>query len=370
MFFVLLYSYADAATSADILRQKDAIVTISVTDKNGNMISSGSGFVIAQSGVIVTNCSIIAKWYQKLENMLSVRTEGGMNLTLDGLITSRCENNLALLKVKNSNLPVVKLAEDYRLRQGEQIFFTDTKSIPEATVSRGVVKNLGGKKIFQVSLPVTPDRSGAPLFNSQAEVAGVLVYIPSRKQAHNFAVTLTDIVKQLDKYTRPKKLTESNAREYRAIKREERTDTAGEYFLRGAEYEKSNMLKDAIQSYEQSLSLRPDFFDAYVSLGIAYFKLGKYADAVKAYKEALRIKPDSLSIYNKLGTAYITKGEYSSACSAFRKALEIDPKNTFAHFNLGIAYYLAGNKSEAYKEYVILKDLDKKYADRLSDLIF
>ena len=403
LLLILVVSRVDAKVPDIVLKQKNTVVTIYVDDKNGKRIASGSGFIVDQNGVIATNCNIIVKWFEEVGNTLNAEIEGGVHFPIEDLISSKCENNLALFKIEATGLPAVKLAADYRLMQGENIFVIGSQSGLETTISDGSIRSIRGKdKLIQISIPVTPERSGSPVFNTKGEAIGAVTFLPKKGKDLNFAVPLKGIAKQLDRYRklrkqsvkidtpslvyipRTKPLTERKTMEiipplpplakgvkedYQIKKAEKDADSANAHFLRGCSYDELNMYKEAIKAYQQSVKIKPDFAEAYVNLGATYYKLGRYANAIDAYKRAVQIKPSS-SVYNKLGAIYIINGKYSIARDTFKKATDIDPNNAVAHYNLGVAYFLNGETNAAFREYIILKDLDKERAKSLVDLIY
>jgi hypothetical protein len=387
LLLILVVSRVDAKVPDIVLKQKNTVVTIYVDDKNGKRIASGSGFIVDQNGVIVTNCNIIVKWFEEVGNTLNAEIEGGVHFPIEDLISSKCENNLALFKIEATGLLSVKLAADYKLMQGESIFVIGNQSGFETTISDGSIRSIRGKdKLIQISIPVTPERSGSPVFNIKGEAIGAVTFLPKKGKDLNFAVPLKDIAKQLDRYRKLKKqsvkidtpssiytpstkpLTET--KHYKAKKEAEKdSDSANAHFLRGCSYDELKMYKEAIKAYQQSVKIKPDFAEAYVNLGATYYKLGRYANAIDAYKRAVQIKPSS-SVYNKLGAIYIINGKYSIARDTFKKATDIDPNDAVAHYNLGVAYFLNGETNAAFREYIILKDLDKERAKSLVDLIY
>ncbi len=359
----------DSKVPDTILEQKNTVITIYINDKDGRHIFSGTGFVVDSDGVIATNCLVIAKWLEKVENTFDVELQGGVHLPIEELISSKCENYLALFKVDAKGLPAVKLATDYIPKQGENIVVIRGPSESGFAVLDGVVKSVREKdKFFHISIPVTPDLNGSPVFNIKGEVIGAVVFLKKKEKISNYSVFLKDI-KQLARYKKAK--TEDLAKSFTPEKEKNRKPvTAEDYFSRGCAFDKSNMYREAIEAYEQSLRIKPDFIEAYVNLGVDYYRFGKYEAAIDMYKRAVQIKPDCLSAYSKLGTVYLTNGAYPLAVEMFRKAVDIDPNNAVMRFNLGLAYFLNGKRASAYQEYMILKDIDKNHADRLMDIIY
>lgn len=360
--------YSEAKTPDAVLKQKSAVVTVYVNDRNGKQIASGTGFIIDKSGIIITDCKIISEWFKKAENILRVET-GGIQFPLEDLISRRCENNLVLIKIDAADLPSVKLDMHYKPKIGKNITVVQGISGGGAIFSEATIKNiLKQDKLIQTSIRVNPKSSGSPVFNSDGEVVGAIVS-PAKKDKNMNAALLKDIPNQLEKYKKSIALKKNIPPPYQPPKEIIKPGDANEYFLLGCKYENSHSYREAIEAYKESLRMNPNYPDAYINLGVVYYKLGKYSDAIEAFKEAAKVEPNSLLVYRKLGTAYIIRGAYSEAVNVFRKATDIEPNNAEAHFNLGIAYFLTGDKTAAFQEYITLRDIDKERADILRDIL-
>ncbi|MDI6729644.1 MAG: tetratricopeptide repeat protein [Thermodesulfovibrionales bacterium] len=297
-------------------KQKKAVVVISIHDRNGNEVASGSGFIVDSNGIVATNCKIISQWLEDVEYALIVRTEGKGSYPINKLISYNRRHDIALFEIKAEGLAAVQLLPDYRSSE---------------YIKRQIVLH---KKLAKKELPQKPlIEAPKPLIEPQKPEIPVEIRKPAKK---------TEVKK----------------------------DNAEEYFMKGLKYERSNQYADAVEAYKKALKIKPDYMDAYVNLGVLYYKLGKYSDAIDAYKHAVKIKPDFQAIYNKLGTVYIVTGKYSAALDTLEHALGIDSRNPDTHFNLGIAYYLNGDKDAAYEEYIILNKLDARRAEDLFDLIY
>lgn len=371
-FLAILISPVYSHVPDTLQNQKNAAVTVHVNDRNGNHILSGSGFIVDQDGIIATNCLVIARWLNTAESLFDVELQGGIHLPIEELISSKCTNHLALIRVDAKDLPEAKLASDYAVKQGEDIVMISGPSGRESISENGVIKSVREKdKSFQISIPIKQEKSGSPLFNMKGEVIGAAVFLPKKALKNSTAVFLKDIAKQSEKYRATKHQYVSVPPSPPPAKKETEKilKSPREYFLLGCDYEKSGMYKEAVDAYNQSLLMTPDYTEAYVNLGVVYYKLGRYTDAIEAYKQALNIDPNSLAICNKLGTTYIINGSYSQAIDTFKQALAVDPNNSAAHFNLGIAYFLTGDTTGAFAEYQTLMNMDKDRADILRDII-
>ena len=396
-FILFITLIADAKVPDSVSKQKKAVVTVYVKNKEGKIVFSESGFIVKANGIIVTGCKVISKWFEEIENTLIVKTEDGVTFPVEYLISPNCAYNSALIKIDAEDLPAVKLPSRYNLREKESIFIIDDSSGLVPAPAEGRLKSIRarGRTIYlDVTLPSTG--SGSPIFNHKGEVIAMSVsFAPKRYNA----ISIENIIRQLNQYNRLiRKLmlsSESDVNTYHpALVRKthqvpihtaslpppdkpsitvskpgDATKTPETYFLRGRLLEDRNSLREAIEEYKKAIRLKPDYFEAYANLGSAYYKVGNYSDAADAYTQAVKLKQDEVSIYNKLGTLYIILDDYPKALINLKKVIELDPKNAETHFTMGLVYFLNGDKNNAIEEYIILKELDKQRALNLLDLI-
>ena len=352
-----------------VLKQREAVITVSVKDRNEKQIASATGFIVDRRGVIATDCHIIAKWFEKIENVLIVETAGGVQFRMGDLISSRCENNLALFTIAGADLPSVRLAKDYKPALKEHIAVAQGSSTP---ITEGFVTDIRKNGIsFGLSVTVPSRKSGSPVFNMKGEAIGAAVSLWRKGSNLSYAVSLKGIAKQLERYEKiASSMRSSSPRPLEQKKEEEKPLGPGDYFSRGCAYDRQNMFKEATKEYRQSLTLKPDLMEAYLNLGTDYYKVGQYDEAVNTYKQAIERHPDSASLYNKLGSLYILQRKYPMAIAAFKKAISIDPHDSDAHFNLGIAYFLNGDSNEAFDECETLEGIDKERSNTLSNILY
>ncbi len=394
VFLSIIFSLIFAVPSLDAkppeiaLKQKKSVVTVSVDNKKGENVYSGSGLVVDQRGVVATSCRAILKWFEAAENTLLVKTEEGAEFPIDHLISNNCNNNIVLILVKGKGLPAAKFAPDYKAKHGERVAVIAGALGAEAALSEGIIKAFNAKDgTFQVGALASSWLDGSAVFNQSGEVIGISTLLPGKKQTVPVVITVKYVLKEFGKYrhlirepsapvhsappvTLPAHVPMPASPEKSGDSDRPLQEKADQEFLRGCSYDKSNMYKDAVEAYRLAIGIKPDYAEAYVNLGLDYYRLGRYSDAADAYEQAIKIKPDTPSAYSKLGAAFIILGKYSMALDAFRRSLKIDPKNSETHFDLGVASIIAGDKNGAIEEYIILKELDKNRADKLLDLIY
>jgi serine protease Do len=166
--------------------------------------SSGSGFVIARDGYIITNSHVV-----KDADEIIVRLYDRRELQAK-LVGSDELSDIAVLKVDAQDLPAVKLGNSSNLRVGEWVLAIGSPFGFERSVTAGIVSAIGRSlpnenyiPFIQTDVAINPGNSGGPLFNLEGEVVGVNSQIYSRTGGFmglSFAVPINvaqDVYKQL-----------------------------------------------------------------------------------------------------------------------------------------------------------------------------
>ena len=165
-----------------------AVVVVNILKKNGST-HTATGFVLTQDGLIATNRHV---------------TEGAffINVTFnDGTVSGEAKPvakakdvDLALLKIKASRLPTVRLGNSSRVAPGQAITVIGNPRRLQNTVSDGIISQIrqrpNGTIWHQISAPLSPSSSGSPVFNGHGHVIAVAFgsYNESGNQNLNFAV--------------------------------------------------------------------------------------------------------------------------------------------------------------------------------------
>jgi serine protease Do len=138
--------------------------------------SSGSGFIIAPDGVIVTNAHVVEG-----ANSVQIRLFDGRRF-LAKVLGKDSRVDLAVLKIDGaSGLPVLPLGDSNRIRVGEFVLALGHPFGLEHSVSFGIVSRKGspltvatpGFDFIQTDAAINPGNSGGPLINMAGEVVGI-----------------------------------------------------------------------------------------------------------------------------------------------------------------------------------------------------
>jgi tetratricopeptide (TPR) repeat protein len=98
-------------------------------------------------------------------------------------------------------------------------------------------------------------------------------------------------------------------------------------------------------------------------MGEAYDLAGRNDEAINAYQQAVTLKPDNPNYYNNLGNVLGRTGKIDEAKAAYTKSAELDPPNAaLAWRNFGISLYQANRMTEAIEPLKKSAELDPKNA--------
>lgn len=119
------------------------------------------------------------------------------------------------------------------------------------------------------------------------------------------------------------------------------------HFRLGGIYYSLNQHELALQNYENALSAKPDFLEAYNNRGTVLLRLGHFDRAIESYDNAIRLNSQYVDAYNNRGTALLELGRSEEALQNYRSALCLQPNKLDAISNLAVALNRLGHYDAA-----------------------
>lgn len=149
--------------------------------RRGPVAGAGSGFIIDEDGLIVTNNHVIQE-----ADQVTVTLNDGRSFDAE-IVGTDPDTDLALLKVDtDETLPVARFAEADDVRVGDAVIAIGNPFGLGGTVTAGIVsakaREIGAGRyddFLQIDAPINRGNSGGPTFNLQGEVIGVNTAIHS-----------------------------------------------------------------------------------------------------------------------------------------------------------------------------------------------
>ena len=169
-------------------------------------VGGGTGFIVSQDGLIVTNKHVVSD-----ENAeYSVFTNDGKEYKAEVLARDPIQD-VAILQISGNNLPTVRLGDSDKLEIGQTVIaIGNALGEFRNTVSAGIISGLlrtitasgGGvreqlEQLIQTDTAINPGNSGGPLLNLYGEVIGINTAIVQDAQSIGFAIPVNKIKKDI-----------------------------------------------------------------------------------------------------------------------------------------------------------------------------
>ena len=270
-------------------KNKASVILVMGQDEDKMEISRGTGFVIGKD-LMITNYHLLSE--AKNAEGLDIK---GKKVKIEGIISFDKSSDLAIVKIK-SKAPTLTPAGFETVKFGSQLFAIGCNEGGQVQSYTGKIINLveyaPGKQVADTSISAPETASGAPVFDENGVVVGILTFI-DMSSIFVLPGSLTSTLSATGNVTK--------------FKRQEAVD----YF-----------------ATEEGVFLASRLFAAVASTS----KASKYL------KEYLKFKPDDLQTYKMLARIQTRQRNFSSAVETYKKIQQLDPSDAEAHFGLGQVY--------------------------------
>jgi S1-C subfamily serine protease len=171
-------------------RVSPSVVVVYNINESGQTRGHGTGFFIDPWGMVATNYHVVEG-----ASSLKIKTKNGVVMDIRGIAASDAENDVVIL---SANLPldsIRTLKMTPSLPQvGDKIVVIGTPYHPQLaqTITDGLVSAIrplaGGKRLIQISAPISPGSSGSPIVNTRGEVVGIATRV--HRQASHIGIAV------------------------------------------------------------------------------------------------------------------------------------------------------------------------------------
>jgi protein O-mannosyl-transferase len=122
--------------------------------------------------------------------------------------------------------------------------------------------------------------------------------------------------------------------------------------------EKDSLMQAGIEQLNRSITINPQFGEAYFKLGYAYYQMRDFETSIEYYKQA---NQNSMTLAN-MALSYYMLGEHGEALTLLKRALQMNPENITARTNLPMVQQAFNKKLES------LQNTDTQDPDHYFDL--
>lgn len=351
----LISSVADAKVPDIVLKQKEAVVTIFIYEKD-KLAANGSGFIIDPEGIVATNYHVITYLFKNPDSAIIIKLENGKYVKAIKILSFDEANDVALIKVDGKELPSLRLSTDYKPKQGDDVFVIGSPFGLETTISNGIISGIRGTDDFlQITAAISPGSSGSPVLNSSGEVIGIATLLIKGGQNLNFAIPAkyVDKVRNSISFSKNETLKAKIPKAETETKNESKAEGFKEHVEFAKEHLKNEQWNKAIEEYTKAILLQPEDPYLYFERGKALVSLASKLSSEKTAQARTTASAPAPSLTTKSPKDSEIDTLFNKAFEDFNKAIALQPDNVEFYYGRGRAY---SNQKEHQKA---VKDFDR-----------
>lgn len=193
----------DTVTSLEIRKILDiaqpSVVSITTGSANSIFGGAGSGVVISEDGLVLTNAHVVASSGGKISVRFNDGTEAAATI-----VGASSEDDIALLRADRTGLTPATLGSSANLRVGDDVVAIGNALAlgGDPSVTRGIVSakdrsisagNVSLQHLIQTDAAINPGNSGGALVNADGEVVGINTAIIDGAQNVGFALSIDSV---------------------------------------------------------------------------------------------------------------------------------------------------------------------------------
>jgi hypothetical protein len=198
---------ASAVTEQLFDSVNSSVCTISALARDGSYVSRGSGFILEDSGLLVTNAHVVAGLGKATARC------GGREHDIRRIVQFDPDVDLAIGEIGAVDAPGLALATNANVRPGSQIYVFGSPYGLEGTITPGLAsgqRTIDGRTYIQISAPIGAGNSGGPVTDLSGNVLGIAVASLEMDGNINFAIPATAITGLPEVDMQPAQLTAVN----------------------------------------------------------------------------------------------------------------------------------------------------------------
>jgi len=191
-------------------------------DSSQDFINGGSGFIIEEKGIVLTNRHVVSG-----KDIQCFITLGSGEKFKAELIARDPLDDLAILQFNSNgkNLPVIPLGDSNKVKLGETVLaLGNVLGFLKNTVSAGIISGLSRsitaqiekntkpsemRGLIQTDAAINPGNSGGPLINLSGRAIGISVATVAGLENIGFALPIDIVKRDLNEFKKHNRITRS-----------------------------------------------------------------------------------------------------------------------------------------------------------------
>ena len=234
--------------SGAIERAANSVVKLTCFSDNGEAISTGSGFLAFEEGVIITNYHVI----DGEVSFIVATTEDGSSFSISELICASPSEDIAILRSEERiALPLLSLGDSSSVHKGSRVVAIGSPLGLLNTVSEGIYSGeiIDGATYILFTAAISSGSSGGALFDDDGKVIGVTAATYTEGQNLNLAVPINLVKKLWSSYQNDYASENISGDITEEQKTPERAVSVGDEIIFGS-YEQDNILSNGQEPIE------------------------------------------------------------------------------------------------------------------------
>ena len=189
--------FKDGGLESLVQYVKKSVVVISQKGRDGQVTGQGSGFIIQETGWVITNFHVIGEGRD-----LVVTDLNGSERRVNSIHAWDRDWDLAVLSVDGlEGTPGLDWAPIEGALQGTPVIALGSPQGLDYSATLGMIsarREIEGLEMIQVAIPIEPGNSGGPLLDLQGRVCGVITMKSAITDNLGFAIPVERVLKLLE----------------------------------------------------------------------------------------------------------------------------------------------------------------------------
>jgi tetratricopeptide (TPR) repeat protein len=366
LFFLITNSlFCQIQNLTTIVKKSDkSIVKIFTMDENGEYISQGSGVIINEIGIGITNFHVLngAKRAVVINNL-------GQRTDISLIIDYNQEKDLIKFQFDKSNFKFTPTKiSTLKTQKGQNVFTLGYPSGFEieggSTLSTGIISGLrkiNNQNFIQTTAPITHGSSGGGLFDEYGNLFGITT--------GTFASDAEDLHANLNKVIPVNEILTLNKNLNLSLSDFYSETSYDNTFIAAMEAYNSKDFEKSIRLFSEYLQTFPDNQFAWFRLGNSYNQIGRFTydkqtldNSIICLLRAIELDENYFFAHYQISNVYSYLKDYENAFKHAFIANSLEPNNAIVYTLLGYLYTYQNNNIKAlefYEKSIYLKENDQ-----------
>lgn len=340
-YFLAVNCYTQELTPQKIFETySKAVVIINCYDQSGIKKGQGSGVILEDRGIVITNFHLFAG-SDKFDVVQKDTVIG-----YSEIIGVNIEKDIMVFKLYASDFPKISVGSSANLLVGDKVYAIGSPRGMENTISEGIVSGIrtvgkNKRNLIQITASLSSGSSGGAVFNAKGELVGISTMKIKGGENLNFMIPVDDVISTVENGLY-----------------EKQTIQALKYMYKGTDALESGNNYEAIDNFTKYIAMVPQESKAYNFRGRAHLNTKNFDKALLDFQKAIELDHSNKAAICNRGECYFLQEDYDNALADFTKVIAMDHEYYYAYFARGLTYAKLDEHKKAISDYnVVIKNV-------------